>query len=101
MKKVKITVLRKTTYSDLIEKYEKTKDYKCKVSVGQEWISENGEKPFDMCDMAWEIMELYVRTLARGGGDFFDGWMENPKSAMISCPDGFRPVTFYIETIEE
>jgi len=26
--------------------------------------------------------------------------MKNPNSAMISCNDGFRPVSFYIETIE-
>ncbi len=26
---------------------------------------------------------------------------ENPHSAMLSCNDGFRPVSFYIETIEE
>ena len=38
--------------------------------------------------------------LASGKGNFFDGWMKNPKSAMISCNDGFRPVSFYIEVIE-
>lgn len=26
---------------------------------------------------------------------------ENPKSAMISCNDGFRPVSFLIETMDE
>ena len=26
-------------------------------------------------------------------------WMKNPLSAMISCNDGFRPVSFYIEVI--
>ncbi len=30
-----------------------------------------------------------------------DGWMKNPKSAMISCNDGFRPVSFLLETMEE
>ena len=25
--------------------------------------------------------------------------IKNPMSAMISCNDGFRPVSFYIETI--
>ncbi len=34
-------------------------------------------------------------------GDFFDGWMKNPMSAMISCNDGFRPFSFYIEVIDE
>ena len=41
----------------------------------------------------------FVEALARGEGNFYDGWMKNPKSAMISCNDGFRPVSFYIEVI--
>lgn len=101
MKKVKITAIRKVTYEDLIEKYEQSKDFACKIKEGEYWISENGEKPAGLCDWAWEVMELYVRTLARGGGEFYEDWMLNPYSAMISCPDGFRPVSFYIETIEE
>ena len=32
---------------------------------------------------------------------FYDGWMKKPKSAMISCNDGFRPVSFYIEALDE
>lgn len=27
--------------------------------------------------------------------------MKNKKSAMVSCNDGFRPVSFYIEALEE
>lgn len=27
--------------------------------------------------------------------------MKDPKSAMISCNDGFRPVSFYIEALDE
>jgi uncharacterized repeat protein (TIGR04076 family) len=46
-------------------------------------------------------MSFFVKELALGGGNFFDGWMKNPYSAMISCNDGFRPVSFYIERIEE
>ena len=45
--------------------------------------------------------EPFVKELAEGGGDFFDGWMKNPHSAMISCNDGFRPVSFYLEAVEE
>ena len=43
----------------------------------------------------------FVEALARGEGNFFDGWMKNPYSAMISCNDGFRPVSFLLETVEE
>ncbi len=27
--------------------------------------------------------------------------MKNPRSAMISCNDGFRPVTFLLEALDE
>ena len=40
------------------------------------------------------------KTLAEGGGNFYDGWMKNPHSAMLSCNDGFRPVSYYLETLE-
>ena len=40
-------------------------------------------------------------TLAHGGENIYDGRMKNPKSAMISCNDGFRPVSFLIEVLEE
>jgi len=42
-----------------------------------------------------------VVALAHGKGNFYDGWMRNPMSAMISCNDGFRPFSFYIEAIDE
>ena len=32
---------------------------------------------------------------------FYDGWMKNPKSAMLSCNDGFRPVSFLVEALDE
>jgi uncharacterized repeat protein (TIGR04076 family) len=46
-------------------------------------------------------MAFFVRELSGGGGNFFDGWMKNPYSAMISCNDGFRPVSFYLEVTED
>ena len=69
------------------------------VPTGFAEKAENGEKPQGMCDSAWESMAYFVKTLAEGGGNFYDGWMKNPRSAMISCNDGFRPVSFYIEVV--
>ena len=37
------------------------------------------------------------RLIAVCRGNFFDGWMKNPYSAMISCNDGLRPVSFLLE----
>lgn len=101
MKKVKITAMRKTCYPDLMERYENPIEHACDVQEGQVWISVDGQKPDGLCDSAWESMSAFVATLASGGGNFYDGWMKNPHSAMISCNDGFRPVSFYIETLED
>ena len=99
MKKCRITVMKVARYDDLIEKYENPIEHACDMQLGQVFIVENGQKPQGMCDSAWESMLPFVAELARGGGNFFDGWMRNPHSAMISCNDGFRPVSFYIEVI--
>ena len=86
-------------YDDLIKKYEKPIEHTCDMQVGQEFVSVDGKKPDGMCDEAWKSMEPFVKELANGGGNFFDGWMKNRFSAMVSCNDGFRPVSFYIEVI--
>ncbi len=101
MKKVKITAIRKTCYPDLMAKYENPIQHACDVKEGQVWIADRGEKPESLCNSAWESMSAFVKVLAEGGGNFYDGWMKNPKSAMISCNDGFRPVSFYVETVED
>ena len=97
--KVRITAIRKANYADLQKQFENHIEHTCDVVEGQSWISENGEKPDGMCDSAWESMRWFVQELATGRDNFYDGWMKNPKSAMISCNDGFRPVSFYLETI--
>lgn len=43
----------------------------------------------------------FTRALARGEGNFYDGWMKDPFSALISCNDGFRPVSFYLEALNQ
>ena len=100
VKKVKITAIRRMSYPDLMAKYENPIEHTCDVKEGMIWVSENGEKPANFCDSAWDSISPFVKTLAQGGGNFYDGWMKNPYSAMISCNDGFRPVSFYLETME-
>ncbi len=101
MKKCKITVMKMARHDDLIEKYENPIEHACDMQVGQSFVSVDGKKPEKFCDSAWDSMVGFVKELAQGGGNFYDGWMKNPHSAMISCNDGFRPVSFLIETIEE
>lgn len=101
MKKCKITVMKAARYDDLIEQYENPIEHACDMRVGQVFIANGWEKPKGMCGSAWESMSPFVMTLAHGGADFYDGWMKNPTSAMISCNDGFRPVSFLIEALDE
>ena len=101
MKKVKITAIRRADYRDLQALYENPIKHTCDVQEGQTWVSQGGMKPEGLCEEAWKTMREFVEELAHGGGNFYDGWMKNPHSAMISCNDGFRPVSFLLETVEE
>ena len=100
MPKIKITVMRQTVYTDLMEQYENPMEHACDLAVGQTFLVEDMERPAGLCESAWESMTPFVKELLDGGGNFYDGWMKNPRSAMISCNDGFRPVSFYIEVVE-
>ena len=93
----RITVMRRARYDDLSARYENPIAHACDLREGLVWISEKGERPNGFCPSAWESLRPYVESLARGEGNFFDGWMQNPLSAMISCNDGFRPFSFYLE----
>lgn len=100
MKKIKITVMRKARYDDLIEKYENPIEHACDLEEGQVFIADGWQKPEGLCDSAWETLSPFVMALAHGAENFYDGWMKNKKSAMLSCNDGFRPVSFYVEVVE-
>lgn len=101
MKKIRITAVRKADYKELQAKYENPIKHACDIEEGQVFICEDWTRPEGMCVSAWESVSPFVMALAHGGKNFYDGWMKNPKSAMISCNDGFRPVSFLLEVIED
>ena len=80
MKKVKITAIRKVQYDDLMAKYENRRTKQ-----------EQSQVQFTL-----NLLKGLSYALQGGGRP-----KVNPYSAMISCNDGFRPVSFYIETIEQ
>ena len=101
MKKCRITVMRITEYQDLMEQYEYPLENACDIHVGQVYIADGRKKPEGLCESAWETMSPFVQTLACGGRGIYGKWMKNDRSAMISCNDGFRPVSFLIEAMDE
>ena len=101
MKKVRITVKKIASYPDLMEEYENPIEHACSMKLGQAFIANGWARPDGFCGSAWDTVSPFVMTLAYGGENIYDGWMKNPKSAMISCNDGFRPVSFLLEALDE
>ena len=101
MKKVRITVVRKACYQDLMAKYENPIDHACDIQEGQVFIANGWKRPDGFCESAWETISPFVMALAHGAENFYDGWMKDKRSAMISCNDGFRPVSFLLEAMDE
>jgi uncharacterized repeat protein (TIGR04076 family) len=65
---------------------------------GQEIIVEEEKYPDGFCVAAYNAIYPYVSTLQRGGNF---RWMNEKGTILGCCPDGFRPVVFRIERIEE
>ncbi len=101
MKKVQITVMRKACYEDLMAKYENPIEHACDVQEGQVFVADGWKRPDGFCESAWETVSPFVMALSHGAEDFYDGWMKDKRSAMISCNDGFRPVSFLLEALDE
>ena len=101
MKKIKITVMKKVCHQDLIDRYENPIENACDMVEGAVFIANGWKRPENFCESAWESISPFVLGLSHGAEDFYEGWMKNKKSVMISCNDGFRPVSFLIETLDE
>ena len=101
MKKVRITVKRIARYDDLIAEYENPIEHACGMTLGQTFVCNGWQKPDGFCESAWETVSPFVLALSHGAQNLYDGWMKDPRSAMISCNDGFRPVSFLLETTDE
>ncbi len=101
MECVKITVMRVARYDDLMAKYENPIEHACSMREGQVFFARDQQQPEGLCQSAWETLSPFAAALLRGEENFYDGWMKNPKSAMLSCNDGFRPVSFLLELVEE
>lgn len=100
-KKVKITILRRFSPSEVFERSPVTtvKPLEAceRVREGQEFIvSEEGNMPNGFCTSAWVAIYPNVRVLAFGGNH------PNIKEEGViisSCTDGKRPVIFKLERI--
>ena len=65
--------------------------------MDSQWVSKTG---WDVRQRMGEYVGICDDTGSRWWR-FLRRLEKNPKSAMISCNDGFRPVSFYIEKLDE
>ena len=101
MHKVTITVLAVETKPDLIARYGYPKLEKCPRHTEGEVFITDFRKPDGFCEDAWCCIEKFVFALAHTNEPlFWDDWAKQGK-AVVCCNDGFRPVTFLVESMEE
>ena len=97
MKKVKITVIKKTLDEQLAKKYGAEGITSCPMhKEGQEFLADYA-KPEGLCDEAWKSFYQYVFALAHGAEKepfYYGDWIKEPGIAICSCNDGLRPVIF-------
>jgi uncharacterized repeat protein (TIGR04076 family) len=104
MAKVKLTVLKRFTPEDVLGKNPsitpKFGNQACPVfKDGQEVVVGYVRDPDVFpCESAWAAIRPYLVALFAGGDLDMIG-AGKPNLAVISCPDGFRPVVFKMERV--
>lgn len=91
--KCKIVVIKKVVYQDLYKKYTGKEGKICSVfDEGQEFIVTSPYRPPEnFCAWAWADIRPSIHSVYFGGA----------KSSVVCCTDGYRPVVFNVERIEE
>ena len=96
--RVRITVLERSFERELLRELSTEEWTPCaRLREGDEFISVGANMPEGFCSWAWCDIQKYVVTLARGGN--FLG--VRPGVFVTCCTDGFRPVRFKLERIEQ
>ena len=97
---LKITVLKRELYKDLVEKYAADKNFtQCpKYKDGQEFILDTKDMPAGFCSWAWADIHRDVVAIFH---DASFPWIERKSMIISCCTDGLRPVVFKIEKIGE
>lgn len=103
MKKVKITVLKKTFDAELAAEYGVPGLTTCPMLREGQVFYADYAKPDGLCDEAWKAIYQYAFALAHGAGSepfYYGDWIRTPGVAICSCNDGLRPVIFKLEAAD-
>jgi uncharacterized repeat protein (TIGR04076 family) len=97
---VRITVLKRLLIPEAVARCAANEWGACTcMTEGQEFLVDGScvQVPPGFCAWAWADLHKYLVTLARGGN--FSGSL--PGKTVVSCTDGYRPVIFALERIED
>ena len=96
MAKVKVIVIDKKCYPELLEKY--CADPNIEKGNGKDdfWHMLDGK----FCSEAWDCVSRYIYAGLQGGS-IMEGWMKEENEMIACCNDGTRPVIFKIERVDE
>ena len=103
MSRVKITVVKRLNFNEI----HKNSNPGCSADIepvcdqfieGQEFIIDWKKVPEGFCPHAFVDISRYISGL-RAGANF--PWMNEQGKVLACCTDGFRPVVFRIERIED
>ena len=104
MSHVRITVVKKACHQDLLETYladaQKERGFGICTAFeeGQTFEVERLQPPEGFCPWAWSDIQRDVAMVQFGTGY---PWVGPENTAISCCTDGFRPVTFKIERVDE
>ncbi len=102
MAKCSIEVIKKTVNKDIQDMYANTDivDGECTwFQVGDKFIYEQGGTfPEGFCPWAWADLHREIEGTCLGA-DFH--WVKGDGTMISCCTDGFRPVVFRIQRIED
>jgi uncharacterized repeat protein (TIGR04076 family) len=81
--------------------YENPISHACTMQAGQPFVANGREKTEGFCRSARDTLSPFVLALRHSTENFYDGWMRNKKSAMISCSGAFGPAGLPVNAAQE
>ena len=102
MTKCRITVLRRMANYDLIEEYHHRTVAPCDQFVdGQVFVLDRWDQtPEGFCEWAWQDIHGKLQLVV-GEAEFVPEPIKRSGMMIACCTDGFRPVVFKMERLED
>ena len=100
--KVRITVIKRHSFQDLVDEYVPDRLHptwgSCRRFKDGQVFEYEGSPPVGFCSRAWASLWGDLSVMLCGGDA---SWINRPGTMITCCNDGLTPVVFKLERIEE